>query len=266
MRVWVMLTYLAFCVDLEDSLERSDSIPVRAVFAPLLHLGKKLRPPCSSVVAVSEPSQIGTSVRVATPIRGVTRKGSATSGFAGNPGFEDVRRCSDPLDTLAHSALSRDAEYDQILEDDFATTSRSEEIDLTLFPLAPGPYVIPYPFDDPDVCRKALDRTITPAELRRTESLLPLELSNRVNVLSALLVSHGIKLNTRYTNLVASNELRDQAYENSLIYKERTKKLHISKNKNHIFNVGDRVLLFNYRLKIFSGKLKTRWLGPFTIT
>ncbi|GKF16309.1 reverse transcriptase domain-containing protein [Tanacetum coccineum] len=54
------------------------------------------------------------------------------------------------------------------------------------------------------------------------------------------------------------NELRDQAYENSLIYKERTKKLHDSKIKNRIFNVGDRVLLFNSRLKIFSGKLKTR--------
>ncbi|GJS74539.1 reverse transcriptase domain-containing protein [Tanacetum coccineum] len=62
------------------------------------------------------------------------------------------------------------------------------------------------------------------------------------------------------------NELRDQAYENSLIYKERTEKLHNSKIKNLIFNVGDQVLLFNSRLKIFSGKLKTRWFDPFTIT
>nr|GEU86772.1 reverse transcriptase domain-containing protein [Tanacetum cinerariifolium] len=54
------------------------------------------------------------------------------------------------------------------------------------------------------------------------------------------------------------NELRDQDYENSLIYKEKTKKIHDSKIKNRIFNVGDRVLLFNYRLKIFLGKLKTR--------
>ncbi|GJW62341.1 reverse transcriptase domain-containing protein [Tanacetum coccineum] len=61
------------------------------------------------------------------------------------------------------------------------------------------------------------------------------------------------------------NELRDQAYENSLIYKERMKKLHDSKIKNRIFNVGDQVLLFNSRLKIFSRKLKTRWSGPFTI-
>nr|GFB49021.1 reverse transcriptase domain-containing protein [Tanacetum cinerariifolium] len=62
------------------------------------------------------------------------------------------------------------------------------------------------------------------------------------------------------------SELRDQAYENFLIYKERTKKLHDDKIKNHIFNVGDHVLLFNSRLKIFSGKLKSRWSGPFTIS
>nr|GEV72823.1 reverse transcriptase domain-containing protein [Tanacetum cinerariifolium] len=44
------------------------------------------------------------------------------------------------------------------------------------------------------------------------------------------------------------NELRDQAYEKSLIYKEKTKRLHDSKIKNRVFNIGDRVLLFNSRL------------------
>nr|GEY93890.1 reverse transcriptase domain-containing protein [Tanacetum cinerariifolium] len=43
----------------------------------------------------------------------------------------------------------------------------------------------------------------------------------------------------RKLQLIELNELRDQAYENSLIYKERTKKLHDDKIKNHIFNVGD---------------------------
>nr|GEV45706.1 reverse transcriptase domain-containing protein [Tanacetum cinerariifolium] len=61
------------------------------------------------------------------------------------------------------------------------------------------------------------------------------------------------------------NELRYQAYEDSLIYKEKTKKIHDFKIKDRIFNVGDRVLLFDYRLNIFSGKLKTCWTGPFTI-
>nr|GEV48155.1 reverse transcriptase domain-containing protein [Tanacetum cinerariifolium] len=69
-----------------------------------------------------------------------------------------------------------------------------------------------------------------------------------------------------YHRKLQLNELRDQAYENSLIYKEKTKKIHDSKIKNRIFNVGDRVLLFNSRLKICSGKLETRWSGPFTIT
>nr|GEV84846.1 DNA-directed DNA polymerase [Tanacetum cinerariifolium] len=59
---------------------------------------------------------------------------------------------------------------------------------------------------------------------------------------------------------------RTVVYENSLIYKEKTKMLHDSKIKDHVFNISDRVLLFNSRLKIFSGKLKSYWSGPFTIS
>nr|GEV43701.1 reverse transcriptase domain-containing protein [Tanacetum cinerariifolium] len=70
----------------------------------------------------------------------------------------------------------------------------------------------------------------------------------------------------RKVQLNELNELRDQAYENSLIYKEKTKRLHDSKIKDCVFNIGDRVLLFNSSLKIFSSKLKTCGSGPFTIT
>nr|GEU74876.1 reverse transcriptase domain-containing protein [Tanacetum cinerariifolium] len=70
----------------------------------------------------------------------------------------------------------------------------------------------------------------------------------------------------RKVQLNKLNELRDQAYESSLIYKEKTKRIHDFKIKDRIFNVGDRVFIFNSRLNIFSGKLKTRWSGPFTIT
>nr|GEU76339.1 reverse transcriptase domain-containing protein [Tanacetum cinerariifolium] len=65
---------------------------------------------------------------------------------------------------------------------------------------------------------------------------------------------------------VQLDELRDQAYENSLIYKEKTKRLHDSKIKDRLFNIGDRFLFFNSRLKIFFGKLKSRWSGPFNIS
>nr|GEX59085.1 retrovirus-related Pol polyprotein from transposon 17.6 [Tanacetum cinerariifolium] len=72
--------------------------------------------------------------------------------------------------------------------------------------------------------------------------------------------------NHRKVQINELNELRDQAYENSLIYKDKSKRLHDSKIKNRVFNIGDRVLLFNSRLRIFSGKLKSRWSGSFTIS
>nr|GEW19806.1 hypothetical protein [Tanacetum cinerariifolium] len=62
---------------------------------------------------------------------------------------------------------------------------------------------------------------------------------------------------------VQLNELRDQAYENSLIYKSKTKRLHDSKIKDRVFNIDDRVLLFNSRLNIFSSKLKSRWIQQY---
>nr|GEZ41688.1 reverse transcriptase domain-containing protein [Tanacetum cinerariifolium] len=73
------------------------------------------------------------------------------------------------------------------------------------------------------------------------------------------------KFLTYWASTLWDRSLVPKAYENSLIYKERTKNLHDDKIKNRIFNVGDQVLLFNSRLKIFSGKLKSRWSGPFTI-
>nr|GEX26728.1 reverse transcriptase domain-containing protein [Tanacetum cinerariifolium] len=44
---------------------------------------------------------------------------------------------------------------------------------------------------------------------------------------------------TRKVQLNELNELRDQAYENSLIYKEKTKRIHDFKIKDRVFNVGD---------------------------
>ncbi|GJU49915.1 reverse transcriptase domain-containing protein, partial [Tanacetum coccineum] len=69
---------------------------------------------------------------------------------------------------------------------------------------------------------------------------------------------YGNQCDHRKLQLNELNELRDQAYENSLIYKEKTKRIHDAKIKNRVFNVGDRVLLFNSRLKIFSGTDKTK--------
>ncbi|GJT73918.1 reverse transcriptase domain-containing protein [Tanacetum coccineum] len=109
--------------------------------------------------------------------------------------------------------------------------------------------------------------------------VLPYQVSGNGNAVIILKLEHKAYWALKHTNfdiktagdhrkvqLNELNELRDHAYENSLIYKEKTKRIHDSKIKNRVFNVGDRVLLFNSRLKIFSGKLKTRWSGPFTVT
>ncbi|GKB07698.1 reverse transcriptase domain-containing protein [Tanacetum coccineum] len=58
-------------------------------------------------------------------------------------------------------------------------------------------------------------------------------------------------------------ELRDGSYDNTRIYKERTKKWHDSRlHGDKDFKVGDKVLLYNYCLKMYPGKLKSKWSGP----
>ncbi|GKF17305.1 reverse transcriptase domain-containing protein [Tanacetum coccineum] len=63
--------------------------------------------------------------------------------------------------------------------------------------------------------------------------------------------------------LIELAELRDGAYENTRIYKEQTKKWHDSRlYGDKDFKVGDQVLLYNSRLKMYLGKLKSKWSGP----
>ena len=60
-------------------------------------------------------------------------------------------------------------------------------------------------------------------------------------------------------------ELRLHAYENTRIYKEKIKLWHDRHILAKSFEPRQQVLLFNSRLKIFSGKLKSRWTGPHSI-
>ncbi|XP_023742449.1 uncharacterized protein LOC111890577 [Lactuca sativa] len=64
----------------------------------------------------------------------------------------------------------------------------------------------------------------------------------------------------------ALEELRNEAYTNSLIYKEKTKNWHDKRLKgNKDLYEGQKVLLFNSRLKLLLSKLKTRWDCPFVV-
>ncbi|XP_021775726.1 uncharacterized protein LOC110739578 [Chenopodium quinoa] len=70
----------------------------------------------------------------------------------------------------------------------------------------------------------------------------------------------------RLLNLNELEELRYDAYENLRLYKEKTKRWHDRHIRNKSFKVGDKVLLFNSRLRLFPEKLKSKWSGPFTIS
>jgi len=68
--------------------------------------------------------------------------------------------------------------------------------------------------------------------------------------------------------LIQLNDLDEiclEAYESSKIYKERTKLFHDKKIITKDLQVGDQVLLYNSRLKLFPGKFKSRWFGPFCV-
>ena len=61
------------------------------------------------------------------------------------------------------------------------------------------------------------------------------------------------------------DEFWNQVYENAKLYKEQVKRWHDKKIINREFRPGQKVLLFNSRLRLFPKKLKSRWSGPFTV-
>ena len=62
----------------------------------------------------------------------------------------------------------------------------------------------------------------------------------------------------RLLQLNELGELRNEAYDNAIIYKDKTKKWRDQKILRNEFKVGEQVLLYNFRLKLFPGKLKSR--------
>ena len=69
----------------------------------------------------------------------------------------------------------------------------------------------------------------------------------------------------RLLQLSELEELRNEAYDNATIYKDKTKKWHDQRILRKEFRAGEKVLMFNSRLKLFPGKLKSKWGGPYTV-
>jgi len=65
--------------------------------------------------------------------------------------------------------------------------------------------------------------------------------------------------------LTELEEMRLNAYNSSRLYKERIKAYYDKKLLKREFRTGQMVLLFNSRLRLFLGKLKSRWSGPFVV-
>nr|XP_027096219.1 uncharacterized protein LOC113716121 [Coffea arabica] len=70
----------------------------------------------------------------------------------------------------------------------------------------------------------------------------------------------------RKLDLQELEEIRNEAYENALIYKEKSRAFHDQQISRKTFEVGQKVLLYQSRLKLFPGKLRSRWIGPFIVT
>ena len=60
-------------------------------------------------------------------------------------------------------------------------------------------------------------------------------------------------------------ELKNESYDNVRIYKDKTKKWHDQKIMRREFKAGELVLPYNSKLKLFLGKLKSRWSDPYTV-
>ncbi|CAN6579328.1 unnamed protein product [Malus baccata var. baccata] len=96
---------------------------------------------------------------------------------------------------------------------------------------------------------------------------LPVELEHRahwaIKTFNLNVDQAGIHRKLQLSEL---DEIRHEAYENARIYKEKTTAFHDKMLRGKTFAIGQKVLLFNSRLRLFPGKLHSKWVGPFVVT
>ena len=95
---------------------------------------------------------------------------------------------------------------------------------------------------------------------------LPLELEYKAMwAMKKLNFDFKVAKEERLLQVNELEEVRNEAYDSARIYKDKTKKWHDQRILRREFKTGDQVLLFNSRLKLFPGKLKSKWSGPYTV-
>jgi len=65
--------------------------------------------------------------------------------------------------------------------------------------------------------------------------------------------------------LTELDDIRLALYESSNIYKERIKRWHDKHIMKKLFGEGDIALLFNSKLRLSPGKMRSQWSGPFKV-
>ncbi|KAK4724203.1 hypothetical protein R3W88_026982 [Solanum pinnatisectum] len=84
--------------------------------------------------------------------------------------------------------------------------------------------------------------------------------------LKKLNLDWGAASSQRLNDMNELDEFCLKAYESSALYKKKMKKYHDEKIKKCEFVAGDLVFLFNSRVCMLPGKLKSRWTVPFRVT
>ena len=96
---------------------------------------------------------------------------------------------------------------------------------------------------------------------------LPVELEHRAYWTTRFLnFDSKVVGKKRLLQLNQLDEFCNNAYENAIIYKQNSKRRHDKLIVKREFDVGKKVLLFNSRLRLFPGKLRSKWTGPYVIT
>ena len=95
---------------------------------------------------------------------------------------------------------------------------------------------------------------------------LPMELEYKAMcAIKKLNFDFQIVKEKRFLQLNELEELRNEAYDNARIYKDKTKKWHDQRILMREFKIGESIILYNSRLILFPGKLKSRWSGPYIV-
>src|SRR3954465_13488351 len=95
---------------------------------------------------------------------------------------------------------------------------------------------------------------------------LPLELEHKA-YWAVKELNRDFKLAGEKTLLDMSNldEWRSEDYENDRLFKKKVKRWHDRRILKREFHIGEKVLLYRSRLRIFTGKLLSKWEGPYVI-